>query len=555
MTTSSSFVDGPATTDIDPAGDSSWPPGGRRPDGYDPRTPSNRTFTDIWQRAVDAHGDRPFLTFRSELGQIDTWTYRQFQHVVDDAAAVLVANGVAPGDPIHLCLRNSPAFIALWLATARLGAWMVPVDPASTTRDIETQLARVSPQVGFHAASRADTYLAAVGGSTLRTIALEETADDVRPGGRLGGDGRAEAVDVGPSTRLAVMFTSGTTAQPKGVVLTHANYAHVAETMAAAASLGPDDRWLVTLPLFHANAQYYCFAPAMHVGASVALTATFSASQWVDMANELDATHASLFAAPIRMILARTPEGTTPCRLRHTWFAQSLGPEHHRRFGELTGTLPRQLYGMTETIAIVTADRSDPPAHDLIGEPVPGRTVRLVDPTTLADVEPGTPGMILLAGERGVDLFAEYLDDRATTDRSFVTADDGTTWFRTGDLAVLAEPAAGSALHFVGRADDVIKVAGENVSLTEVEAILAQAPGVLEVAVLARPDEIRDHVPVAYVVARDQANPPTVDELATWASGQLAPQARPREWHFIDSLPRTSVGKVRRFKIGTDTAG
>jgi crotonobetaine/carnitine-CoA ligase len=113
----------------------------------------------------------------------------------------------------------------------------------------------------------------------------------------------------------------------------------------------------------------------------------------------------------------------------------------------------------------------------------------------------------------------------------------------------------GGALQFVGRADDVIKVAGENVSLTEVEAILAQAPGVLEVAVVPRPDEIRDVVPVAYIVARDQADPPDVDDLAEWAGRQLAPQARPREWHLIDSLPRTSVGKVRRFKIGTDTAG
>jgi carnitine-CoA ligase len=304
--------------------------------------------------------------------------------------------------------------------------------------------------------------------------------------------------------------------------------------------------------MFHANGQYYCFSPAIAVGASVALTAAFSASRWVDTATELGATHASLFAAPIRMILARTPDDTKPARLRHVWFAQSLGREHHRRFGELAGTLPRQLYGMTETIAIVTADRSDPPSHDVIGEPLPGRSVRLVDPASHEDVDPGAPGMILVAGERGVDLFAEYLDDPATTERTFLTDDRGTTWLLTGDLAVHTD---GGALQFVGRADDVIKVAGENVSLTEVEAILAQAPGVLEVAVVARPEEIRDVVPVAYVVARDQGDPPTADELATWAARQLAPQARPREWHFIDALPRTSVGKVRRFKIGTDTAG
>lgn len=512
------------------------------------------TFADLWQRAVDQHERRPFLVFRGEDGEIVTWTYGEIDRVVRDTMALLAANGVGAGDAVHLCLRNCPAFIALWLACGQLGAWMVPVDPASTSRDVESQLARVTPKVAFYATERADTYRAGVPeGSRVRAFALSETPADVRAGGRLrSGDGRtSETFPAAPDDRLAVMFTSGTTAQPKGVALTQANYHHVAGAMAAAANLGADDRWLVTLPLFHANAQFYCFAPAIHTGASVALTATFSASRWVATATELGATHASLFAAPIRMILARTPEGTTPARLRHTWFAQSLGREHHREFGALTGTLPRQVYGMTETTAVVTADRADPPSHELIGEPLPGRSVRLVDPATDADVEPGTPGMILVAGERGVDLFAEYLDDPATTDRTFTTDADGVTWLRTGDLARATES---GALRFVGRADDVIKVAGENVSLTEVEAVVAQAPGVLEAAVVARADEMRDHVPVAYVVARDPAHPPTVDDLASWAAEQLTPQARPREWHFIDSLPRTSVGKVRRFKIGTDDA-
>ena len=515
-----------------------------------------RTFAGIWQRAVDRHGDRPFLVFRSEEGRVDTWTYGEFDRVVDDAAALLAANGVRAGDAIHLCLRNSPGFVALWLATAKLGSWMVPVDPASSSRDITTQLGRVTPKVGLYAAARAGTYLDGVGDSGLRTIALAETAADVAAGGvlRTAPDGSGfGAAPVDPRARLAVMFTSGTTSQPKGVVLTQANYAGVAERMAAAADLGPDDRWLVTLPMFHANGQYYCFSSAIFVGASVALTASFSASGWVGSAHELGATHASLFAAPIRMILARTPEGTEPARLRHVWFAQSLGKEHHRRFGALAGTLPRQLYGMTETVAIVTADSGEPPGHDVIGDPLPGRTVRLVDPTTLQDVEDGTPGMIILRGERGDDLFAEYLDAPEINARCFHTDDEGATWFLTGDLA--ARTGTGGAMRFVGRADDVIKVAGENVSLTEVEAIVAQAPGVLEAAVVARPDEIRDVVPVAYVVARDKDDPPDPEALAAWAKEQLAPQARPREWHLIDELPRTSVGKVRRFKIGSDTAG
>lgn len=518
----------------------------------DPRVAE--TFADVWHDAVEAHADRTFLVFRAEDSQRDAWTYREFDLLVREAMALLAAHGVAHGDAVHVCLRNCPAFIAIWLATAQLGAWMVPVDPASSSRDIASQIARVAPTVGLHSTERAQTYRDALDGTSLPTVVVDETAADVRPGGALRAADVAPvaAAAVAPGDRLAVMFTSGTTSQPKGVVLTQANYRHVASAMAAAADLGPDDRWLVTLPLFHANAQYYCFAPAIEVGASVALTATFSASGWVDQANELEATHASLFAAPVRMILARTPEGTTPARLRHTWYAQSLGQEHHRQFGELTGVLPRQLYGMTETTAIVTHDRSDPPHSDLIGEPIPGRTVRLVDPATLDEVADSEPGMIILAGERGGDLFEGYLDDPAVTDRSFHVDDDGVTWFLTGDLASRGDD---GVMRFVGRVDDVIKVAGENVSLTEVEATLAQAPGVFEVAVLPKADEVRDQVPVAYVVPRDPDDPPAADDLAAWAAQQLAPQARPREWHLIAALPRTSVGKVRRFQIGSDEAG
>jgi carnitine-CoA ligase len=92
-------------------------------------------------------------------------------------------------------------------------------------------------------------------------------------------------------------------------------------------------------------------------------------------------------------------------------------------------------------------------------------------------------------------------------------------------------------------------LAASGVSLTEVEATLAQAAGVLECAVLGRPDPVRDMVPVAYVVPRDQAHPSAVSELAEWSERNLAAAARPRDWHLIEALPRTSVGKVRRFKL------
>ena len=513
-------------------------------------TSSPVTFARCWDTAVETSGGRPFLVFEGPDGSVAQWTYREFDEVVGRMGATLAAAGVTRGSSVHVVLRNCPAFIAVWLACARSGAWMVPVDPTSSARDIGRQLDRVRPAAGICAASRADVYAAGVKESasgSLTTIELTETAADVAPSATLGGPAEsAPGPAVAAGDRLAVMFTSGTTSEPKGVVLTQHNYAYVAEAMSAIVGLRPEHRWLVTLPLFHANAQYYCIAPAIAVGASVALTSAFSASQWLRQARDLAATHASLFAAPIRMILARRPADAPAVRLEHVWFAQNLGAQHYDEFAELAGCRPRQLYGMTETVAIVCADVSDPYRNDTIGPSIAGRPVSLENPATGAAAAPGEPGELVLAGVPGQDLFLEYLDDPVATGRAFEQR-DGTTWFHTGDM-VAREP-GGEALRFVGRRDDVIKVSGENVSLTEVEAILAQAPGVLECAVLGRPDPVRDMVPVAYVVPRDREHPPATDDLAAWAERNLASAARPRDWHLIDALPRTSVGKVRRFKL------
>jgi crotonobetaine/carnitine-CoA ligase len=331
----------------------------------------------MWSATVARTPDAPFLLFADDA-RTSSWTYAAFDRAVAGSARLLASCGVGPGDPVHLALRNSPAFVALWLAAARIGAWVIPSDPAATERDLRRQAERTAPAVGFCGRARAEAYRRALEPAGVPVVALAETADDIGDGGPLDAPPAPARFPAAPkpSGRLAVMWTSGTTSEPKGVLLTQANYAHVARAMAAAAGLAPDHRWLVVLPLFHANAQFYCFAPAIFTGASVALTATFSASRWVRQATELSATHASLFAAPMRMILARTPPDVTPARLQHVWFAQNVGAGQHREFGRLAGTLPRQLYGMTETLAAVTAEDHDPPRPDLIGPPLPGRAVR-----------------------------------------------------------------------------------------------------------------------------------------------------------------------------------
>ncbi|MEO5722901.1 MAG: AMP-binding protein, partial [Ilumatobacteraceae bacterium] len=326
----------------------------------------------------------------------------------------------------------------------------------------------------------------------------------------------------------------GTTGMPKGVEITQANYAFAGATMAAAAGLEAHHRQLVVLPMFHANAQFYSFASAIWVGASVALAHTFSASRFVSQAASHRATHASLFAAPIRMILARGAAPVEGLVLQHCWYAMNITDEQHGAMTSLLGCAPRQLYGMTETIPAVLTEPENNPVPDSMGFVTPGCAVDLLD------------GEIVVGGEPGITLFAGYLEDPATTAASFRSTADGASWFLTGDRA---HRRADGRLVFDGRRSDVLKVAGENVSTVEVEQVIAMFPGVLEVAVVGHPDEIRDEVPVAFVVASDPGKPPSLAELHEWCASRLTKSKRPRDITIVDQLPRTSVGKIRKFLL------
>jgi crotonobetaine/carnitine-CoA ligase len=515
------------------------------------------TFAELWARAVEHHGTRPFLTFEAPDRTVTDWTYAEFDAVTTRVAATLAAEGVGPDAPLHLALTNSPAFVAAWIAATRLGAAIVPSDPMATAPELADHLERTRPAVGLYASDRAETYRTAVTTAPhaavgdLTTIAIDEADSALGP---LAGSAPTPAFPrVDPRARAAVMFTSGTTGRPKGVVITQANYAFAGTTMAAAADLGPDDRQLVVLPLFHANAQYYSFASAIAVGASVALMHTFSASGFVDQAARHGATHASLFAGPMRMILARggpaDPTGA-PLRLRHIWFAQNLAVDQYETLSAWFGCRPRQLYGMTETIPAVLTDRPDDPRPDTMGDVTRGCAVDIVDADG-GSCRPGEVGEIVVGGRRGIELFAEYLDDDATTEASFR---DG--WFSTGDRAWCDDD---GRFRFDGRRADVLKVSGENVSVIEVESALMEHPAVLDAVVVGAPDPIRDEVPVAFVVP---AATPGIDildrpadladfvaDLTAWAESRLGKAKRPHRYEIVADLPRTSVGKIRKFLL------
>ena len=485
------------------------------------------TFSFVWERAVERDGNAIFLIFERPDGTSATWTYEEFDAVIDDVAAGLIQREVARGDSVHLALTNTPAFVALWLAANRLGAWIVPSDPMGKVPELADHIERTRPKAGFCSADRSEVYRQAAEASP--DLAITEIDE---PSGSLDvlvGSARVDWPAIDLRDRAAVMFTSGTTGRPKGVEITQANYAFCGQIMAERADLAPDDRQLVVLPLFHANAQYYSFASAIWTGASVALMPAFSASGFLAQAAHHRATCASLFAAPMRMILARGAP-VHGVELRHCWYAQNIANDQYETLANWFGCRPRQLYGMTETIPAVLTEPAENPVPSSMGQVTPGCQVIVRD------------GQVLVGGEPGMTLFAGYLDDPDTTAASFT----GDGWFCTGDRARVEED---GRHYFDGRHSDVLKVAGENVSVVEVESVLASHPAVLEAAVVGAPDPVRDEVPVAFVVPADLDRPPTDGELSSWCQERLAKAKLPRSFTLMDELPRTSVGKIRKFLL------
>jgi carnitine-CoA ligase len=321
-------------------------------------------------------------------------------------------------------------------------------------------------------------------------------------------------------------------------MVTDANYVAVGRAVADHLRVTAADRWLIVLPLFHANAQYYCTMSALVTGASIALAPRFSAGRWGLQARTMDATLASLFAAPVRMILAAEPQPhDTDNRLRAVLFAQNLSAADATAFESRFGTRLLQLYGMTETVLPPTVNPDDGTRRwDSIGWPLPGVTIELVDDSGATVDGPGT-GEMRIAGLRGHTLAAGYWNNGPATRDAFT--DEG---LRTGDLARRDDD---GFLYFVDRNKDMIKRAGENVSAGEIERVANEHPAVAESAAVGVPDPIRDEAIVLVATVRP-GHRLTAGDLLGWCSERLSAFKVPSSVVFVDALPRTSVGKIRK---------
>ena len=278
--------------------------------GRDTRTDASTLRTLVEERARTAP-DAPFVIFDDLEGGVSMRTYREFAGDVNRTARLLGDLGIRRGDRVALLLANCPEFLDLWFGAAAIGAVIVPVNTASSAAELEYLAGHSDSRLIFTQAPCLETAEA-----VARRCPNVESVVVCGPGARspetsftglaaARADAPPPGPPPGPTDDAAILYTSGTTARPKGVLVTHANYLYAGRTVANAIRLTPDHRHLVVLPFFHGNAQYYSTMSTLVAGASMAMTARFSASRYFDQAIAHRCTASSLFAAPIRMLLAQ----------------------------------------------------------------------------------------------------------------------------------------------------------------------------------------------------------------------------------------------------------
>jgi crotonobetaine/carnitine-CoA ligase len=504
---------------------------------------STRTVGDLVAERANREPDRVFLLAELVNGTSASFTYSEVYQRSLWAAALLESLGVGRADRVHLHLSNRVEFLFFWFACAHLGAVMVPTNTASSIPEVEYIVRHARCKLSITEAAYAAKVQAALAHLTGGHRPPLLDVDELSPArGTLlqtaGWDGPS------PTDDLAILYTSGTTARPKGVRLTHANYVYAGEVVSCAVRASASDRLLVALPLFHANAQFYSTMTALVSQASLVILPRFSATRYLHQARRYHATIGSLFAAPLRMILRQTPRaGWRNTKLRVVLFAQNLSDAEVQLWREAVGVPLRQLYGMTETVGPPLINPDDGSGRESsIGRPALGYVCRVIRQDGSA-AEIGEAGELLVGGVPSLTLMAGYVSNARATSRVLKNG-----WLYTGDVVEVRDD---GLFYFVDRRSDMIKRAGENVATSEVEAVLVAHPAIGDAAVIGVPDEIRDEQIVAYVTPSGEGLL-SLDEIRRWCEDRLAPFRVPSVFELRSSLPRTAVGKIQKHVLRDD---
>lgn len=528
-----------------------------------------RRFGDLADDIAARYPDREALVFETER-----YSFSEQAAKIDAAAKALMALGVQSGDHVAFWLNNSANFMFIGFALAKIGAVQVLINTRFRERDLAYVLKQSDAKMLItHDQCGPIDYLAI----TREVVSLPETGRQVQdpnfpeltqvvlvtaetyPGtqawptalaeGAAISDAalaeRAEAVD--PDDPVLIMYTSGTTGFPKGVVHSHKLIRNV-EERAFRMNVTPNDVVLNYLPLFHAFGYSEGALMTLVTGAKHVITETFDPEECMDLIEKERVTLMHGFEAHLQGLTeAQLRQPRDIGSLRAGVFAagmHSATPVARKGARILAPMRALSGYGMTEIwlgAGLSSLDDDEEHRCETSGYPGLGYELRIVDPDTGRDQPADTPGEILV---RGFSLMLEYYKKPEETKASFTV--DG--WFKTGDTGILTPD---GYLRFLGRYKDMLKVGGENVDPMEAEGILLEHPDIQQVAIVALPDERLSEIPVAYVQTTENTN---LDEAAilSLCRGKLASFKLPRHVIFTDEFPMTASGKIRKVDLRKD---
>lgn len=459
--------------------------------------------------------------------------------------AAWVAERTAPADRVAVVADNSLAFAQCYYAVPRAGRVLTLVNQRLDPGEQAAQIAAAEPTLLVGERRFLDALAALDGPPGVPAVAFgsDEWADAVAPGRTRG----ALPTDVASDDAAWLLFTSGSTGVPKGVVHTHRSLMAGAAGTIEGRGVVEAGVYLLPFPMCHV-AGYNLFV--QHARRStVVLTAHFRPDEFVALVDEHGVVSCSLAPTMLHALVAHLDENgldhgdAMPTLRGIAYGAAAMSPDLLRRAAECLDVGFDQGYGMTEAGGNVTFLGPDEHRRGLADEPALLRTagrphsgveVGIVDDAG-APVPDGEPGEIVLRGDQ---VAAGYWRDAAATAEAHTH--DG--WFRTGDVGVLD---AEGRLSVVDRRKDVIITGGENVSSREVEDVLSTHPAVDQVAVVGVPDAYWGEAICAVVVASGGTRP-SADELVAHVRAHLSPFKRPRHVVFVDALPTTTSGKVAK---------
>jgi long-chain acyl-CoA synthetase len=489
--------------------------------------------------AIDAHAagrpDAPFV-LAPETGAV--LTYGELARTARSLGGWLKSEGIAPGSVVSFMLPNGLSAASVLLGAMYGGYVVSPLNLIAQDAQLAYVLAHSGTRLVFCAPEFVDR---------LQRLCKEaRVAPKLRPTDpdRLDLPGQhANMTKIDPATPAMLMYTSGTTGEPKGVLLSHWNMIYAGRAVADAQALTADDRVLSSLPLYHINGQCIAVVAPLVSGGSIVMPHRFSASQWWPLVERYRPSWLNLVPTIIAYLLAG-PE-LTPGEAqaaRSVRFARAasapLPPEQHRAFEARFGISVMEAMGLTESASIAFANPLDPRErrYGSAGRPL-GVEARVVAPDhsvlgTLAQ------GEIELRGE---SVMTGYYKAPELTARAL--SSEG--WLATGDLGYRDE----DGFYFItGRLKELIIKGGENIAPREIDEALLAHPAVLEAAAVGIPDALYGQDILACVVLKPGARC-EVEELREHCHAQLGRYKTPREFRLVNALPKGSSGKVQRLKL------